>query len=109
MSLPILANNTALPPMPFWQARSFWLNLLLVLTMAANAFGVDFAGVLRDLGLGATPDEVADTIGRVVQAIQTIAPVILGPWAWLERRAPHYRLTIGRTRVEPITAATAGE
>lgn len=87
-----LSNNLALPDLPAWQARSFWLQLLLFLTVLANLFGVDLMAVLGEMGLGAEPDAVLATGERVVNAWQTLAPLLFGLWAWLERRAPNYRL-----------------
>lgn len=77
----------SLPPLPVWQARSFWASLLLVATVAANAFGVDLAAHLGD------PDTLLDRGAAMAQAL---APVAFGLWAWLERRAPNYRLVWGR-------------
>lgn len=76
-----------LPPLPVWQARSFWASLLLIATVAANAAGVDLAAHLGD------PDTVLDRGAEIAQAL---APVAFGLWAWLERRAPGYRLVWGR-------------
>jgi len=93
----ILSNNAALPDLPAWQARSFWAMLLAVVATAANAFGVDLFGFLGQIGAGATPDEVIATGERAISAWQMLAPLVLGIWAWLERRAPNYRLTLFRT------------
>jgi hypothetical protein len=88
--------NTNLPALPVWQARSFWAQALLVATVAANVAGVDLLGHTAELGLGATPDEVLATGDRAISAAQELAPLLLGLWAWVERRAPNYRLVLWR-------------
>jgi len=85
--MPGPAPTPPLPPLPVWQARSFWASLLLVATVAANAFGVDLVALLGE------PEAVLDRGAGIAQAL---APVIFGLWAWLERRAPNYRLVWGR-------------
>lgn len=89
-----LPNNTALPPLPVWQARSFYAQLLLMLAVMLNTLGVDLWTVLRDLGLGGSPEEVLATGDRAVAAWQQLSPILFGLWAWLERRAPRYRLML---------------
>lgn len=69
-------HNT-LPALPFWQARSFWLTLLTLISMVAPAIGV------------AVPwaDDPA-TVDRIMQAVGMVAAAL----AWRERLAPSYRL-----------------
>lgn len=88
----MLANNLTLPELPFWQARSFWAQLLLVLSVLANAAGFDLFGTLRDMGIGSNPDEVMATVNRIGSALQVLSPIFFGIWSWLERRAPNFRL-----------------
>lgn len=88
----MLANNTTLPELPVWQARSFWAQLLLVASVLANAFGIDLFEALREMGIGANPDEVMATVTRIGSALQVLSPAFFGIWAWLERRAPNFRL-----------------
>lgn len=92
----ILSNNIDLPELPAWQARSFWAMLLAVIATLANAAGIDLWGLLSEIGAGATPDEVIATGERAIGAWQAVAPLLLGLWAWIERRAPNYRLTLFR-------------
>ncbi|WP_126975054.1 hypothetical protein [Frigidibacter oleivorans] len=79
--------NASLPVLPAWHARSFYASLLLALTVIGNAFGWDPLPWLAHLGLGTTPDQV-------VEKIMLLAPLGFGLWAWWERRAPHYRLSL---------------
>ena len=88
----MLANNTTLPELPVWQARSFWAQLLLVASVLANAFGIDLFAALREMGIGSNPDEVMATVTRIGSALQVLSPAFFGIWAWLERRAPNFRL-----------------
>lgn len=90
----MLSRNLALPVLPFWMARSFYAQLLMVLTVLANAAGIDLMGYLSAMGLGSTHDEVLANGDKFVSAWQQIAPVIFGIWAWAERRAPNYRLSV---------------
>ena len=92
-SAAVLPPNTALPSLPAWKAPSFWAQLLLALTVVLNAVGIDLMGVLGAMGLGGTPDQVIATGERAVSAVQQLLPLIFGVWAWVERRAPHFRLT----------------
>ena len=89
-----LARNLDLPVLPMWKARSFWAQLLLVVTVLLNASGVDIYQHLGAMGLGSSQEEVLATGDRFVSAWQQIAPLIFGFWAWIERRAPNYRLGI---------------
>ena len=82
-------SPSPLPTLPVWQARSTIAQALLIGSVAANALGVDLIGVAAEIGLGSTPDQIADT---GISIYQTVAPVAFGVWAWLERRAPSYQL-----------------
>lgn len=105
--LPRLSNNIDLPELPFWQARSFWAQVLLALSVWLNAQGIDLFGLLRELGIGGTPDEVIATGERLVSVWQQLAPILFGLWAWIERRAPNYRLVFWR-RSEPFDLSMLG-
>jgi len=89
-----LARNLDLPVLPMWKARSFWAQLLLVVTVLLNASGVDIYQHLGAMGLGSSQEEVLATGDKFVSAWQQIAPLIFGFWAWIERRAPNYRLSL---------------
>lgn len=80
-------TNASLPILPAWHARSFYASILLLLTVIANTLGYDLMPVLGRLGLGSTPDGIVDKI-------MTLAPLAFGFWAWWERRAPNYRLSL---------------
>lgn len=105
--LPRLSNNLDLPELPFWQARSFWVQLMLALSVTLNAKGIDLLAVLADMGLGASPEEVVATGEHLVSIWQQLAPIALGLWAWIERRAPNYRLVFWR-REEPVNLYMLG-
>ncbi|MGZ9811268.1 hypothetical protein ACXN5S_12470 [Pseudoroseicyclus sp. H15] len=90
--LPKLSNNSELPDLPAWQARSFWAMLLSVVVVLCTLVGFDVLGWLGEIGAGGTEEAVLETGDRVVAAWQLVAPLVLGFWAWIERRAPNYRL-----------------
>lgn len=89
----MLSMNLNLPSLPVWKARSFWAQVLLVLSVTANAAGFDLMAVFGAMGLGTTPDAVVETGTRAVNAVQQLLPILFGFWAWIERRAPNFRLT----------------
>ena len=93
---PVLSNNKDLPALPAWQARSFWLTLITMMVALANSFGLDLMAMFGEMGLGHSPDAVIDSVNRGVSAIQTLIPFVTGAWAWIERRAPNFRLTLGK-------------
>lgn len=84
-----MPTPTPLPTLPVWQARSTIAQALLIGSVAANALGIDILGAAKEIGLGETPDQIAET---GISIYQTVAPVAFGLWAWLERRAPSYQL-----------------
>lgn len=88
----MLSDNQSLPILPVWQARSSWAILLAALITLANFLGFDLLGFAAQIGAGATPDQILDTGNRLVSAWQIVAPLLFGLWAWIERRAPNYRL-----------------
>jgi len=71
-----------LPTLPFWQARSFWATALTASLTIANALGVD---VLGRLGT----DEAS-----IMHTVDAVLPVATAMWAWMERRAPNYKLGV---------------
>lgn len=85
-------NNIALPELNGFAARSFWLQLLTVVAMILNSQGIDIFAALREAGLGGNPQQVLATGDRIVSIWQQALPIVTGIWAYLERRAPHYRL-----------------
>ena len=66
-----------LPPMPFWQARSFWLTLLAVAAPILAALGIDWPWVSDP---------------ATVDAIMQIVAAISAALAWRERLRPNYKL-----------------
>lgn len=92
-----LSNNLSLPTLPAFAARSTWAIVFAAVITVCNALGFDILGVFTAIGAGSTPDEVIQTGNQVVAAWQTIAPLVLGIWAWLERRAPNFRLAFWRS------------
>ncbi len=87
-----LSNNLSLPTLPLFAARSTWAILIAALITLANMWGIDLLGFLTSIGAGGSPEEVLATGERVIGAWQTVAPLVLGVWAWIERRAPNFRL-----------------
>lgn len=78
-------TNDSLPPLPAWHARSFYASLLMIATVCAHAFGFDLmAFFARRFGL---PDQ-----GAVLDFVDALMPIAFALWAWIERRAPHFRL-----------------
>ncbi len=93
MNLPrILSNNTTLPTLNGFAARSTWLILVSAVLTILNSLGIDLAGALTEIGIGGTPEQIVASAERVVSAWQIVAPYLLGLWAWIERRAPNFRL-----------------
>lgn len=91
-----MTDKSPLPPLFAPMARSFWAQALLLISVALNTAGIDLFGLLGDMGLGRSPEEVLAAGDRVVSAWQQLAPLVFGLWAWLERRAPNYRLVFWR-------------
>lgn len=89
---PVLANNKQLPELAAWKARSFWLTAITGAVALANSQSIDLLAVFGEMGLGATPDAVVDNATRGVSAVQILLPFATGVWAWVERRAPNFRL-----------------
>lgn len=88
----MLSNNLTLPTLSALQARSTWAIVTMTAITLANAFGIDLLAFFAAIGAGSSPEEVIETGERVVSAWQSVAPLLLGLWAWIERRAPNYRL-----------------
>jgi hypothetical protein len=68
-----------LPPLPFWQARSWWLTLLAVVAPILSLLGLDWPWV--------SDPETVDTIMQIVAGIAAAL-------AWRERLNPHRRLAL---------------
>ena len=81
-------ENSPLPEMPTWHARSTYLAAYAVIIPVLKWFGLDLEPTLRDLGL---PAEVIATI------LVEMGPPLAAAWFWLERRAPRYKLVWWRS------------
>lgn len=68
-------SEPTLPPLPIWQARSFWLALTTAAALVANVFGVDF-------------DE-----NLLAERILNVVPLVTFALAYRERLNPSRRLT----------------
>ena len=97
-SAAVLPPNTDLPSLPAWKAPSFWAQTLMVLTVMLNAAGIDLMGIFSGMGLGVTPEQVIATGERAVNVVQQLLPMVFGIWAYVERKAPHFRLTFWKTK-----------
>lgn len=85
-----MAENKNLPELPAWRARSFYAQLLLVATVLAQVMGYDMGELVAHAGF--------DDPGQVLDFAMAAMPLVLGFWAWFERRAPNYRLVLKRVR-----------
>ena len=78
-----MAENTDLPPLPAWHARSFWITIIGAALQIAAFLKFDLLGFLNVENSEALTDAVMQIVG---------AGALL--WAWFERKAPNYRLTL---------------
>lgn len=76
------------PELPAWHARSFYAQILLIVTVLAQAAGIDLAGWIERLGF--TGER------QLLDFVVAVMPALFGLWAWLERRAPRFRLVFRR-------------
>lgn len=77
-------SNLALPPLPFWQARSFWLFVLGLTMPLMQRYGLD---PLALMGVDTVEDGAQTLAGLAI----TLAPFIAAAG---QRLAPNYRLTL---------------
>lgn len=80
--------ESPLPEMPAWHARSTYLTAYAVGVWIAQRFGLDLEPALRDMGLPAE---------AVATALVEVMPYVFLAWAWVERRAPSYKLVWWRS------------
>lgn len=85
-----MGENRNLPELPAWHARSFYAQLLLVVTVLVQVFGYDMGELVARLGF-LNP-------GQLLDFVMAVMPLAFGFWAWFERRAPNYRLVLKRVR-----------
>lgn len=78
------SQNTGLPPLSPLRTPSFWAVVVSVICGVGSIVGVD---VLAAFGL--------TTETELVNLILQLVGVGAGVWAWIERRAPRYRLVLG--------------
>lgn len=105
-----LSNNTALPTLNGFAARSTWLIVIAAAVQICTMGGVDLLALLGAMGIGATPEAVVASGEKVVAAWQLVAPIALSVWAWIERRAPNFRLVWpwpGKAAALPLILALA--
>lgn len=76
--------SETVPELPAWHARSFYAQILLIVTVLAQAVGVDVTGWIERLGFTGE--------GQLLDFVVAVMPALFGLWAWLERRAPRFRL-----------------
>lgn len=81
---PTPGPNMDLPPLPMWQARSFWVAMVAAAAQIAALLKFDLFGYFGFEGT----EPMVDALMQIVAAVALI-------WTWLERRAPNYRLTAG--------------
>lgn len=95
LPISVLATGASsdLPAMSAGKAASSWAVVLMAITTLCNFFGIDLFAVFSDMGFGSTPEEVIATGERAISAVQQLLPLAFGIWAWIERKAPKYRLT----------------
>ena len=74
-----VAPTTDLPPLPAWQARSFWLTVMAFVGSVMPLLGIDWPWV----------NDPA-TVDTIMQIVSGVAAVL----AWRERVNPHRRLVI---------------
>lgn len=80
-----MAQDSPLPPMPFWQARSFWY------VVAAAVVGL--AKVAATLKL--VPQTVADLdANQIADAVMGVLPLVLMALAYRRRLQPENKLTL---------------
>lgn len=89
-----LSNNTALPEIPAYRVKSFWLLVITVLVTACNAFGFDLLGSFCEAGIGCSAEDVVAKGEHAVGLIQQLLPILTSLWLWVERRAPNFRLKL---------------
>ena len=77
-------SNAALPPLPFWQARSFWLFALGLAMPLMQRYGLD---PLALMGVETVEDGAQTLAGLAI----TLAPFIAAAG---QRLAPNHRLTL---------------
>lgn len=73
--------NSQLPPLPTWHARSFWLSLVMALSMIFEMAGINLA---VELGF--------DDNNAFVDNIMVIVGAVAGLGAWQQRLSPHFQL-----------------
>lgn len=78
-----MAENTDLPPLPAWHARSFWITIIGAALQIAALLKFDLLGFLRVENSEALTDAVMQIVG---------AAALL--WAWFERKSPKYQLSL---------------
>lgn len=73
-----MSDETELPTLPFWQARSWWMTFYAVLAPVVSMLGLDWPWVSDP-----------ETVNTTLQVTSAIAAGL----AWRERLNPKKRLT----------------
>ena len=88
-----------LPPWPTWQTRSFWLSLIMGVSLVLEAIGVNFAEALGFSDNNALVDNIMIIIGGIA-----------GLLAWQQRLHPKFQLVwhnVVKRRGDPILRSHA--
>lgn len=80
--------DSPLPELPAWHARSTYLAAYPIAIWVLKSFGLDIEPALRDMGL---PSDI------IAGILLEVMPYVFLAWAWLERRAPRYKLVWWRS------------
>ncbi|CAB4139342.1 hypothetical protein UFOVP346_38 [uncultured Caudovirales phage] len=75
-----MAEKIKLPALNPFLARSTYATILTVVTAVSSAFNVDILG-----NFGTSEEGILD-------AVDSLLPVVTGLWLWLERRNPSFRI-----------------
>ena len=96
---PQAGDPSPLPPWPTWQTRSFWLSLIMGVSLVLEAIGVNFAEALGFSDNNALVDNIMIIIGGIA-----------GLLAWQQRLNPHFKLVwhnVTKRRQDPILRSPA--
>ena len=85
-----MSDQSPLPVLPAWQARSFWITLVAAAAQIATLAHFDLFGFFGVDG----QEPLVDAIMQIVAAGALI-------WAWLERKSPSYQLSLSGKKTEP--------
>lgn len=83
--------NTSLPELSAFslKARSSLALLTIVIPPLLGMLGID---------VGAVMPSITGAADHLISAVELLLPVVGGIWLWIERRAPNYRLVLGKAK-----------